>query len=97
MLAALAGAGWMLRELPDRLPLALRHLIAASNCTLARAVDLAPARVGEPGYWRHLDRDHDGIACEPVPAWREVRRGPDSDPLTLTRRRLPALRPAPTE
>jgi hypothetical protein len=31
----------------------------------ARAVGLAPAYKGQPGYWEHNDRDRDGIACEP--------------------------------
>lgn len=44
-----------------------RHLAAAVNCDTARAVGLAPARRGEPGYWPWLDRDKDGIACE---VWR---------------------------
>lgn len=35
------------------------------NCTEVRAAGAAPLRVGEPGYARHLDRDGDGIACEP--------------------------------
>lgn len=44
-----------------------RHMAAAKNCDAARAVGLAPSRRGEPGYWPWLDRDNDGIACEP---WR---------------------------
>lgn len=43
----------------------LRHLLAATNCSTARAVGLAPALRGEPGYYLHLDADGDGIACEP--------------------------------
>ncbi|MBA1145256.1 excalibur calcium-binding domain-containing protein [Mesorhizobium sp. CCANP35] len=43
----------------------LRHLAAFPNCSAARAVGLAPAYVGEPGYWPTHDADHDGIACEP--------------------------------
>jgi hypothetical protein len=35
------------------------------NCTEARAAGAAPLRIGEPGYAPHLDRDGDGIACEP--------------------------------
>jgi hypothetical protein len=38
-----------------------------SNCDAARAAGMAPVRQGEPGYSPHLDRDGDGIACEP---WR---------------------------
>ena len=34
------------------------------NCTAARAAGVAPVRVGDPGYGRHLDRDGDGIGCE---------------------------------
>lgn len=35
------------------------------NCTEARAAGAAPLNRGEPGYGAHLDRDGDGIACEP--------------------------------
>lgn len=41
------------------------HLAASPNCTAARAVGLAPARRGQPGYWPSHDADNDGIACEP--------------------------------
>lgn len=44
-----------------------RHLAAAPNCNAARAVGLAPARRGQPGYWPSHDADNDGIACEPWP------------------------------
>lgn len=37
------------------------------NCAEARAAGAAPVRRGEPGYGPHLDRDGDGIGCEP---WR---------------------------
>jgi hypothetical protein len=52
---------------PWPVPTTLAHLAAAVNCDTARAVGLAPAKQGKPGYWRHLDRDDDGIACEPWP------------------------------
>ena len=45
----------------------IRHLLAAVNCSTARAVGLAPSYRGEPGYHAKLDRDDDGIACEPYP------------------------------
>ena len=45
----------------------LRHFAAAPNCDAARAVGLAPARRGQPGYYPKHDRDQDGIACEPWP------------------------------
>lgn len=35
------------------------------DCDAARAAGAAPMRVGEPGYRVNLDRDGDGIACEP--------------------------------
>jgi hypothetical protein len=50
--------------------LTIRHVVAYRNCDTARLMGLAPARRGEPGYWEKLDRDKDGIACEPVPAWK---------------------------
>lgn len=35
------------------------------NCTEARAAGAAPVYRGTPGYGPHLDRDGDGIGCEP--------------------------------
>lgn len=40
------------------------HMAASQGCDAAHAVGLAPAFKGRPGYWPHLDRDNDGIACE---------------------------------
>ncbi|MEV4863299.1 excalibur calcium-binding domain-containing protein [Streptomyces ossamyceticus] len=37
------------------------------NCDEARAAGAAPLYQGEPGYAPHLDRDGDGVACEPYP------------------------------
>ncbi|MFF7641570.1 excalibur calcium-binding domain-containing protein [Streptomyces canus] len=37
------------------------------NCDEARAAGAAPIHQGEPGYAPHLDRDGDGVACEPYP------------------------------
>ncbi len=37
------------------------------NCDAARAAGVAPLHRGQPGYAAHLDRDNDGIACEPPP------------------------------
>jgi len=45
-----------------------RHLKGSAmfaNCAEARAAGAAPVRRGEPGYGPHLDRDNDGIGCEP--------------------------------
>ena len=38
---------------------------AFANCAEARAVGAAPVHRGDPGYGPHLDRDDDGIGCEP--------------------------------
>tara|TARA_R110000824_G_scaffold150891_3_gene321700 strand:- start:34 stop:513 length:480 start_codon:yes stop_codon:yes gene_type:complete len=35
------------------------------NCTAARRAGAAPLYRGDPGYRSPLDRDNDGIACEP--------------------------------
>lgn len=35
------------------------------NCTEARAAGVAPVYRGQPSYGPHLDRDGDGIGCEP--------------------------------
>jgi Excalibur calcium-binding domain len=38
---------------------------AFPNCAAARAAGAAPIMAGRPGYGPHLDRDGDGVACEP--------------------------------
>ena len=35
------------------------------NCDEARAAGAAPVKRGDPGYGPHLDRDNDGVGCEP--------------------------------
>ncbi len=35
------------------------------NCDAARAAGAEPVRYGDPGYAAHLDRDGDGVGCEP--------------------------------
>ncbi|MER6649852.1 excalibur calcium-binding domain-containing protein [Streptomyces sp. NPDC000971] len=39
--------------------------VSYENCDAARAAGAAPVRRGEPGYAAHLDRDGDGVGCEP--------------------------------
>ena len=34
------------------------------NCGHAREAGVTPLYEDDPGYAPHLDRDHDGIACE---------------------------------
>lgn len=36
-----------------------------ANCSEARDAGAAPVHRGDPGYGPHLDRDNDGIGCEP--------------------------------
>lgn len=38
---------------------------AFRNCTEARAAGAAPVHRGDEGYGTHLDRDNDGVGCEP--------------------------------
>jgi hypothetical protein len=38
---------------------------AFRNCDAARAAGAAPVYRGDPGYGSHLDRDNDGVGCEP--------------------------------
>jgi hypothetical protein len=52
---------------PWPITVTLGHIAASSNCNAARAMQLAPARMGQPGYYPKHDADHDGIACEPYP------------------------------
>lgn len=68
LLVAALGAGAFLTR--DRLETdrpAQKHGDGWSypHCDAARAAGAAPVRAGEPGYGPHLDRDGDGVACEP--------------------------------
>lgn len=63
--AGLVAGGFMNSPWPP-IP-TIRHLLASPNCAAARSVGLAPARIGEPGYYARHDADRDGIACEPWP------------------------------
>ncbi len=47
---------------PARTPAGSR---AFANCGEVRAAGAAPVRRGDPGYGPHLDRDGDGVGCEP--------------------------------
>ena len=58
------GFFWYFASSPWPVGLTLKHLAAFPNCAAAETMGLAPARKGQPGYWRHNDRDADGIACE---------------------------------
>ena len=58
---------WYFFSSPFEVVKQAQHLLAAPDCAAARAVGLAPARRGQPGYWPSHDADNDGIACEPYP------------------------------
>jgi hypothetical protein len=49
----------------QRHPIESDETEAFRNCAAARAAGAAPVYAGEPGYGAHLDRDGDGIGCEP--------------------------------
>lgn len=53
------------RAPPTKTPQTLSGRGAFANCTQARAAGAAPLNRGDPGYGRDLDRDNDGVACEP--------------------------------
>jgi len=76
--AAAFALVWGLGSSPWPVTTTLRHIASAPNCDFARLVGLAPARRGEPGYWKRHDRDGDGVACEPWPP----RRGAASRPFS---------------
>lgn len=40
-----------------------------ANCDEARSAGAAPLHIGAPGYRAKLDRDGDGVACEPYPSF----------------------------
>jgi hypothetical protein len=61
--------GALLRKVAAPLGLVQEHIPLPgayySNCDEARAAGVAPLYAGEPGYRPQMDRDADGIACEP--------------------------------
>lgn len=67
VLGALAFTG-ALRLIAPYVPASLTRAYGVPrNCAQARAMGYASARIGTPGYFRHLDADGDGISCEPLP------------------------------
>ncbi|QBG85880.1 excalibur calcium-binding domain-containing protein [Xanthomonas oryzae] len=50
----------------DRSPSIPSAGVVFRNCAEARAAGAAPVRRGDPGDGPHLDRDHDGVGCEPA-------------------------------
>lgn len=43
------------------------YLWEPRTCAEARAAGYGTARIGTPGYFRHLDADGDGVSCELLP------------------------------
>ncbi|WP_329291975.1 excalibur calcium-binding domain-containing protein [Streptomyces pseudovenezuelae] len=52
-------------EVPEPTTTAPDPDVYYENCDEARAAGDAPLHRGDPGYAPHLDRDGDGVACEP--------------------------------
>jgi hypothetical protein len=52
-------------RLPQRFHPDAPHPVHYRNCDAARAAGAAPVHRGQPGYGPHLDRDNDGVGCEP--------------------------------
>jgi hypothetical protein len=74
LLAALGGLGvggalWLVAPYLGPWLVTDAHRTPAT-CAEARAMGYGSARVGERGYFAHLDADRDGVSCEPVPWWR---------------------------
>jgi hypothetical protein len=57
-----SASPWSKNYDPDE---AARRNVYYENCAAARAAGAAPIYAGQPGYASHLDRDGDGVACEP--------------------------------
>ena len=69
-IVAIIGAGSAAMYVaPDRTGtssgITTKHILGYRNCDAVRAAGKAPLQRGQPGYAQHLDRDYDGIACEP--------------------------------
>ena len=61
--SAFMGSGGRIGGGPSTVPSS--EVAYYRNCDAARAAGAAPIYRGEPGYRPELDRDSDGIACEP--------------------------------
>lgn len=62
VVSAIYVALWAVGPFPPAVT--LMHLMSAGGCRVAQGFGMAHAHVGQPGYWPHLDPDHNGIACE---------------------------------
>ena len=60
----------------DPVSMRVKHYLTAPGCGMAEVLNLAPARVGQPGYWPWLDENKDGWACKAYrsPSGRIARR-----------------------
>jgi endonuclease YncB( thermonuclease family) len=45
-------------------PQTVQHFVAATGCDAAASAGLFETERGSPGYWQHLDDDHNVVACE---------------------------------
>jgi hypothetical protein len=64
IVGACAGFGLIMLGYSDPV-VGLKHFAAAPHCAFAERLDIASARYGQPGYWKHHDADGNGVACEP--------------------------------
>lgn len=68
-LGVILGVGlFMLSDQLDRAPATEAAQVASrsyESCDAAQADGATPIHIGDPGYAPHLDRDSDGVACEP--------------------------------
>lgn len=73
---AVAGLGTLANWLGGKQSSEAQSIMASDTtnvyyryCSHARAAGAAPLHIGEPGYRSELDRDGDGVACEPHQAF----------------------------
>ena len=69
VVAIIGGGGAVMYIAPDRtgtwFGVTTKHNLGYRNCAAVGAAGKAPLMRGQSGYAPHLDRDDDGVACEP--------------------------------
>ncbi len=71
----LAVPAYLMATSPFGLVDTVRHYASAAGCSVGGLIGTMPAKKGEPGYFRRLDRNRTGIACEPEREARTLRGG----------------------
>jgi hypothetical protein len=67
-----------------------------ADCAAAEAAGAAPISRGRPGYRTELDRDGDGVACDPAEQPSSSPTSPRSTPTSPARTPSPTPSPTPT-